>query len=59
MERMCYHFDKGWWKAYKGEKKYTRMKKWADTDEAKEQLTQLTSSQHCTDTTFFPHTVMV
>jgi DNA invertase Pin-like site-specific DNA recombinase len=47
-ERMCYHFDKGWWKAYKGEKKYTRMIKWADTDEAQQQLTQLMSSEGCT-----------
>jgi hypothetical protein len=48
-ERMCYHFDKGWWKFYTGEKKYTRMNKWADTDEAKQQLTQLMSSEGCTD----------
>jgi len=48
-ERMCYHFGKGWWKTYEGDKKYTRMTKWADTDEAKAQLTQLKSSQHCTD----------
>jgi hypothetical protein len=33
-ERACYHFGKGWWKSYNGEKKYPRNIKWADTEEA-------------------------
>ena len=33
-QRMRYHFGKGWWKSYKGEKKYPRRTRWTDTEEA-------------------------
>jgi hypothetical protein len=49
-QRMRYHFGNGWWKSYKGEKKYNRDTTWADTEEAHiDQPQQLKSSKHCTD----------
>jgi len=46
---MCYHFGKGWWKAYNGEKKYNRDTTWADTEEAHmDRAQQLMSSEGCT-----------
>ena len=48
-ERMRYHFGKGWWKIYKGEKKYVAKTKWADTEEAQaEQKAQLKVSSAST-----------
>ncbi|MEM9954324.1 MAG: recombinase family protein [Chloroflexota bacterium] len=49
-ERMRYHFGKGWWKTYTGEKKYVAKTKWADTEEAQaEQVAQLNVSGAFTD----------
>lgn len=31
-QRMCYHFGKGWWKSYTGEKKYKHDTYWAAKD---------------------------
>jgi DNA invertase Pin-like site-specific DNA recombinase len=52
-QRMRYHFGKGWWKTYTGEKKYPRNTAWADTEEAQaeavEEVQQLMPSEGCTD----------
>lgn len=47
--RMRYHFGKGWWKTYKGKKKYPRNTTWADTEEAQAEVQQLKPSEDCTD----------
>jgi hypothetical protein len=48
-QRMRYHFGKGWWKGYQGEKKYPRNTSWADTEEAQaEQGSQLVTSSAST-----------
>jgi len=58
-QRMRYHFGKGWWKSYNGEKKYNRDNTWADTEEARmDQTQQLMSSEGCTVRCLFPHMVM-
>jgi len=33
-QRMRYHYGKGWWKSYNGEKKYPRDVRWEATEEA-------------------------
>ena len=58
-QRMRYHFGRGWWKSYKGEKKYPRNTTWAGTEEARAKSTgevqQLMPSEDCTDTCTSPH----
>ncbi|MBZ0296802.1 MAG: hypothetical protein K8L99_29850 [Anaerolineae bacterium] len=52
-QRMRYHFGKGWWKSYTGDKKYPRNTAWADTEEAqaepRDEVQQLMSSEDWSD----------